>query len=72
MNDEGGSTRQSSYVRHGLGLLCVAAIGLAIGFAGRGDDSPAVGEQIAQVIGGVGGLLALVALAYIAYGLLRD
>jgi len=75
---EDGDQRQASYVRHGLGLLCIGAIGLLIGFAGRGDDGerpwgegPALGEQIAQTVGGLGGLVAIIALIYIAIGLLR-
>lgn len=78
MSDDGDG-RPASNVRHGLGLLCIAAIGVAIGLAANGgsDDrafgeGPSVGETIGQVIGGLGGLLALIALAYIAYGLLRD
>jgi hypothetical protein len=77
--DEEDGTREISRVRQGLALICFGAIGLAVGFAGRHQDdpnsvfdSPSIGEQIAQVVGGIGGLTALCGLALVAFGLLRD
>lgn len=79
MND-GAEQTPTSNVRQGLGLLCIAAIGIVIGLVGKGEDDatrpfgegPSIGEQIARIIGGLGFILGIIALAYIAYGLLRD
>lgn len=78
---DGDEKPPPSNVRQGLALVCIGAIGAAIGLASKlgSDDSersifddPSIGEQIAQIVGGLGFLVMLIGLAYVAYGLLRD